>query len=158
MKKLGLSFVALLAFLLTTAIGLTQAAPLNCQDLLDANVYSCDVQTSFGGQFHDCFRFSSSPFALTVDGLFGQVEFCGCGARRSSRNPDFGASKDFECVTPAVGAFLGIAFGERISHRGILEGEATSEFGDTFVYQCVVDPTCELNGAAAAQGTGSWYK
>src|SRR5215510_14401827 len=45
-KKLGLSFVALLAFLLTTAIGLTQAAPFNCQDLLDDNVYSCNVQSS----------------------------------------------------------------------------------------------------------------
>src|SRR5882724_7211625 len=92
---------AFLTFALTAATGLRLAQAENCQDVLDNNVYRCQVKSDFDTPFEDCFRFTSpgvqsDKFDLFVDGL-GIVQGCSCKAGGSFNTPDFDASKEFQC-------------------------------------------------------------
>ena len=134
----------------------------NCQDLLDNNVYRCQVKSDFDTAFEDCFRFTSpgvqsQDFDLFTDGL-GEVLGCECKAKGSFKNPRFNKSNDFHCVNAreqAEGeAFLNIAFEGQVSaewdrgkKRGkrINNGQAVNEFGDSFVFQCKLDPACSVS-------------
>lgn len=119
------------------------AGQSTCEDVLNSNVYSCEVKSDFGTQFEDTFRFVSpgnlsEDFDLTVDGLPGQIQGCECKARGRFRNPIFNASPSFHCVSGS-GVFLGISFEGRATSRRIRRGEAVNEFGNSFVIQCELE-------------------
>jgi hypothetical protein len=131
------------------------------------------VKSDFGTTFSDCFQFispgqQSLDFDLAIAGL-GETLSCECKARGGFRYPQFAASRDYHCVTPAF-TFLGIAFEGRVQGpearepkvKGqgpkIKQGEAVNEFGDSFVYECVPDPQCGLVGPLRANPTGNPYR
>jgi hypothetical protein len=152
---------AFLTFVLTAATGLRLAQAENCQDVLDNNVYRCQVKSDFDTPFEDCFRFTSpgvqsDKFDLFVDGL-GIVQGCSCKAGGSFNTPDFGASKEFQCVTTGIDDF-GIAFNGRADGTQLKKGQAVNEFGDSFLFQCKLDPTCSIGGGAAVRGAGNPYQ
>jgi hypothetical protein len=110
MKKSLFVGSVFLAFALTAATGLRPSQAEDCQDVLDNNVYSCQVKADFGNEFSDCFRFfspgtQSDKFDLFVEGL-GQIQGCSCKASGSFGTPDFNASKEFECVTSGSGGWV----------------------------------------------------
>lgn len=115
-----------------------------CDTNVANKVYFCNVVSDFGGGFTDCFRFTSPGnislrFDLTIDGL-GDTLACSCDATGSSTNASFNASNNFQCTTtsaPAGG--LGIMFHGKTKGSKLKKGNAVSEFGDSFVFDCVLD-------------------
>ena len=150
-----------MVFALTTASGVRLAQAENCEEVLDNNVYRCQVKSDFGTAFEDCFSFispgdRSDKFDLFVDGL-GQVLGCSCRASGSFNSPAFDASKEFQCVTNGVDGF-GIAFNGRADRTQLKKGQVVNEFGDSFLFECKRDPTCAIVGGATAKGKGNPYQ
>jgi|SRR5262245_8907110 len=160
MKKSLFVGSVFLAFALTTASGLPLAHAENCQDVLDNNVYSCQVKADFGNEFSDCFRFfspgtQSDKFDLFVEGL-GQVQGCSCKASGSFGTPDFNASKEFECVTSGSGGY-GIQFSGKADGTRLKKGQVSDEFGNSYIFECKLDPNCSL-GSGLATSVGNLYR
>ncbi len=163
MRKSLLVGGAFLAFVLTAASGSRLARAENCQTVLGNSVYRCQVKSDFDTPFEDCFRFispgvQSDKFDLFVDGL-GIVQGCSCRAGGSFNTPDFGGSKEFQCVTTATGTDdFGIAFNGRADGTQLKKGQAVNEIGDSFLFECKLDPTCAIVGGATARGRKNPYQ
>jgi hypothetical protein len=155
--KSALLALAIVAFVSPRGV----AGASTCKDYLDNNVYSCHAKSDAGDDFTDCFRFTSpgvaSPdFDLAVD-TFGGPLACDCQATGSVKTPKFSASKVFECVSPSsIG--LGIVFSGKVSSTKIKKGQAVNEFGRSFLYECVVSPTCSAPLASVSSRGGSPYR
>ncbi len=161
MRKSLLVGGAFLAFVLTAASGSCLARAENCQTVLGNNVYRCQVKSDFDTPFEDCFRFTSpgvqsDKFDLFVDGL-GIVQGCSCKAAGSSNTPSFGTSKEFQCVTTGEDDF-GIGFDGKADGTQLKSGQAVNEFGDSFIFQCKLDPTCAIIEGATARGRKNPYQ
>jgi len=148
-------YIILITIFITGTLGVpNQSIAVNCQDLLNNNVYRCHVKSDFGSEFEDCFRFTSlgivsEDFDLNIDGLPWETLACECEAKGSFKKPVFNAGREFHCVNSQFvdpELLLNIAFEGDVVKKGkeIKEGEAVNEFGNSFVYECVIDPACEL--------------
>jgi hypothetical protein len=136
-----------------------------CQDRLADNVYSCNVRSDADARFQDCLRFSapgsiSEDFDLFSDN-FNDVLACDCKTRGTLDQPEFGTSLMFQCVSNVSQAF-NVAFQGRAGQSRITRGQAINSFGDSFVFECTIDPACELSvprataGAPAPPATSSY--
>jgi hypothetical protein len=126
-----------------------------CQDRLANNVYSCAIRSEAGARFQDCFRFSapgaiSDDFDLFSDD-FNDVVACDCRTRGTFEQPEFGTSLMFQCVSNASESF-NVAFQGRAGRNRITKGQAINSFGDSFVFQCSIDPDCDIGVAPAVAG------
>jgi hypothetical protein len=133
---------------------------------VDNHVYECQVQSSFGTAFTDCFRFASPGsqsrhFDLAVDGLPEQVQGCACQPTGTFLAPRFNASRTFVCVASGKSGGLGIEFQGTPAVGGLVidQGKAVSETGGSFAFLCAINPSCKLGGAAAVErGGGNLYQ
>lgn len=146
MRKSLFTMVGVCSFLFTCVAGPAKVLAANCQDLLANNLYRCRVNGESTGLFEDCFQFTSpgvvgSKFDLTIAGLEGTLE-CGCKATGSVLNPKFNASTAFLCGN----AEFGDAFEGKVSGNGkkISKGQVflNDDPDESFVFECVLDPTC----------------
>lgn len=138
------SFLVLtvLALALLTFVSLGHA---NCEDLLGDKIYRCQGKDEFYGEpFDECFRFNSTTptvsnkFDLTVDGLY-QTLGCSCKAKGNFKNPIWGGSNEWECVTPDSGYL----WAGKVAGKGkISKVHAAHASGSTWVFNCVIDPAC----------------
>ncbi|HZR81422.1 MAG TPA: hypothetical protein VFD92_10040 [Candidatus Binatia bacterium] len=82
---------------------------------------------------------------------------CDCRARGMSKHVQFGASTDFQCVTPP-NPDLQIAFTGRASAKGkrLANVQGVSELGESFFAECVRDPACSIE-SLAGPGARSRY-
>jgi hypothetical protein len=130
-----------------TTAAQTAEAQRNCEDVLNSNVYRCEVKSSFGTQFTDCFRFTSPGFQSQHFDLFpdllGEVLGCECKARGTFENPQFNESRFWHCAS-AGGAILGISFEGAAGQVKLFRTEAVNEFGDSFVFDCELDLACAV--------------
>lgn len=121
----------------------------NCEDLLGDNIYRCQGKNDSDGEpFDECFRFNSttptvsSMFDMTVDGL-GETLGCTCKAKGNFKNPIWGESKEWECVTPDTG----FVWAGKVAGKGkISKVHAADSSGRTYVFTCVIDPACVTSG------------
>ena len=100
------------------------------------HIFRVTVKSSFGTTFTDCFRFDvPAPGALTIDGFpFGPVTY-----RVGQLNQDVFR---FKAVSRSSQPFSIMWFGEEVEGLEQLNGEAVSEFGDTFVFSGPEVPSC----------------
>lgn len=118
----------------------------NCQTTLGNNSYACNVKSSFGTSFTDCYEFTSpgvtsanfDMFPVGLDATLG----CSCDPTGGSQNPKFNASPNAFNCTGVSGEeafdFAGKATSTKI--KGIIAGEN----GDSFVFSCTKQATaCE---------------
>jgi hypothetical protein len=121
------------------------ASTQTCATFLGSNLYSCNVIGEGPGAFHDCYQFSpgstgeqedmSSPLGL------GPVA-CDCSATGSTTNPKFDASKTaFICDGTSNG---GVAVVGKVAASGkkIVKGAIQLGTGSSYVFSCVLDPSC----------------
>ena len=77
------------------------AAAPTCVDLLAGKVFRCQVTTSFGRTFEDCYRFAApgtrSPELDLVTDLVDDRFGCACQPRGTLKRPVFGVTKAFTC-------------------------------------------------------------
>jgi hypothetical protein len=111
----------------------------------DGNAYRVEVFSSFGTQFQDCFSFNKTG-QLTIGG-FGQITY----------------RKDQLNYQPQEWQAEGDAGGFALSFHGTVRGtghtilaNGMNEFGETFIFQGVLDSACRLE--AKAKGSASPYK
>jgi hypothetical protein len=113
-----------------------------CQTLLGNNSYQCNVTSSLGGTFTDCFQFFSpgkvsSNFDLVVIGYNPFLHMgCACGAKGSLSKPTFNAGTNFVCDTGD-----GFNFGGKASKTKISKGFVESQSGSSFVFECTPSAT-----------------
>jgi hypothetical protein len=134
---------------------LTLAAASNggfCQvcetQVVSRTPYACQVKSSFGGDFQDCFQFVTphptvaNSFQLTVVAL-GDTLVCNCGAAGKFGAPKFDTSNSFFCATQEDGMNSTFVFlGNSINGgRALVKGQAFSEAGNQFVFTCKPDTT-----------------
>ena len=153
---------AFLAFALTIAAGVRLAQAEDCQEVLGNNVYRCHVKSDFGTEFSDCFRFFSpgflsGKFDLFVDGL-GEDQGCSCKTSGSFNTPDFDGSKEFQCVTSGFSGGLGIQFDGKADGTRLKKGQVVNEFGNSFIFECKLDPNCPFGQGAQVQGAENPYR
>jgi hypothetical protein len=140
-----------------------------CDGLLGDNVYRCQVKSDFGDPFEDCLRFNSSAptvsdmFDLSVDGLNpGAPLGCSCKSTGSFTSPKFNGSKEWVCVTPMTSADgVGYVWGGKVASKGkINHVYANGSMGDSFIFNCVIDPACIASPSLVdkvSSGTGITY-
>jgi len=135
--------------IMTLAAGSTVSFGQVCEAQLVARTpYLCDVKSSFGGEFQDCFEFLTphstvpSSFQLTPVGL-GDNLVCNCGASGKFGAPTFDSSSSFFCASQENGSGSTFVFlGKSIKGGKIIgKGQAFSEAGDQFVFSCKPDTT-----------------
>jgi hypothetical protein len=108
--------------------------------------YVCEVKSSFGGDFQDCFQFVTphptvaNSFQLTVV-MLGDSLVCNCGAAGKFGAPKFDTSNSFFCATQEDGmnstfVFLGTSIN---GGRALVKGQVFSEAGNQFVFTCKPD-------------------
>jgi len=119
---------------------------------VSGHIYQVTVKSSFGTTFTDCYRFDiPQPGFLTID-LLGQAIRYSHG-QLDPLPPLIPTS--FKAVS-LFGQPLSIMFfGEEVEGLERLNGEAVSEFGDTFVFSGLEVPACVLTLDPAA---GSPYR
>jgi hypothetical protein len=121
------------------------ASTQTCATFLGSNLYSCNINPEGGAPFHDCYQFSpgssgeqedmSSPLGL------GPL-LCDCSATGSTTNPKFDASKTaFMCDSTTNG---GAALVGKVAASGkkIVKGALLLDGGISYVFSCVLDPSC----------------
>ena len=112
-------------------------------------IFRVHVISSFGTSFGDCFRFDvPSPGLLTIDGLGQTITY-----RLGQLNQ---VPTSFKAVS-RFGQPLSIMFsGDEIIALQQLNGEALSEFGNTFVFSGLQTATC-VPGVVTSAATGNPY-
>jgi hypothetical protein len=113
------------------------STPANCETKLDNNSYDCNVKSSFGTSFTDCYEFTSpgtisSHFDLFPVGL-GTTLGCSCDPVGSFAKPRFNGSPNaFDCDggSPEAFDFAGIVTPTKI------KGHISSSVGDSFLFTC----------------------
>jgi hypothetical protein len=151
MKPVVLAVGCMTAIALT-AMGQGRAQAKSCTELLSSESYRCLVRSSFQTEFEDCLRFTtpgavSQNFDLAVQEL-EETLGCACRTRGSFRRPRFGTATDFHCVTPPEAANAA-SFAGKVAAKGrrLKKIQAVTSTGDTFVLECILDPTCDVGGA-----------
>ena len=134
--------------------GLVHAS--GCEELLGDNVYRCEVKSSTGSLNDDCLRFNStlpsesSKFDLSID-LLGDTLGCSCKTTGNFKNPVFDNSKEWVCTTPDTG----FMWGGKVAGKGkITKVYAIDSRGASFIFNCVIDPTCTTSGPTVRTLTG----
>lgn len=161
MKK-SFFLVVVLGLMLITFTG-TGNAQKNCEDLLGDTVYSCEAKNDTGETFPECLRFNSTApttgnFDLVVDGLGSNALGCSCKATGSFKKPKFDASKEWVCVTAdRVGPNGYTWWGKVASSGNIIKVSAAGSDGQSYVFNCVIDPACTSTPMIKAE-TSSAYK
>lgn len=98
-------------------------------------IYGVMVVSSFGTTFPDCFRFDTPGMGdLTIDGLGPAITY---RHGQLDTNP-----QQFKAVSRFGQPLSIMFFGEAVDPLNRLNGEAVSEFGDTFVFSGTSNPTC----------------
>ena len=143
MKGAALTWSTAVALLLVLGVGSSEAQ--NCQAILDQNLYRCRFNQQSVGRSEGCVQFSSpgpqlAPFQLVI--IDGDTYGCTCKATGTVAKPNFNASREFLCVqggTPAA------ALEGQVSKNGkkIRGGYGGSNDGDSVVFECALDPTCQ---------------
>ena len=164
MKKSFLFVVVLgLALITFTSAGNAQSS---CEYLLGDTVYSCEVKSESGDPLIDCLRFNSTApttsgnFDLIVDGLGSRNFGCSCKTTGSFKNPKFDASKEWVCVTTDQTDFNGSGYtwwGKVTSSGKIKKVYAAGSGGDTYIFNCVIDPAC-VPSLLSKPEVSSFYK
>ena len=144
---------ALLGLTLITFAGSGPVHATGCEELLGDNNYRCQGQADSTSPFETCLNFhstmsiKSSKFDLSVPSL-GNLG-CSCKAKGSSTTPVWDNSKEWVCTGDAEGGYV---FGGSVAGKGKLKKVyAVKNNGNSFVFNCVVDPTCS---ASAQNATG----
>ena len=148
MKYLGI--IGGLALTLAVA-GNVQIAWADCEERLDNNMYRCEVTSQFAPDmpFEICARFNSDTpvlgdFDLEIEGE--TTLGCSCETKNKKK---FKQSNKFLCVGPdddnvseSDGA---VAVGGKATSKGkkIKKGQIVFEDGESAIYTCKLDPTCE---------------
>ena len=154
--KSGLKYAA---FLTVAIVAMLQGASLaqSCENMLGNNLYLCDIKTDFATEFTDCFQFTSPgvvslDFDLYIYGL-GETLACDCKASGKFKAPVFSSTPFFHCVNENIGDInsLNVSFEGKAADGGdvIKKGQAVNEYGDSFVFICILDPTCGVIAQAA---------
>jgi len=142
MTKSVLTLGMLVALLLSLNVGSSQAQ--TCQDIVDNNRYRCQFSEEASAPFGGCFQFNSSTPTLSdkFDLQFGVPHGCTCKAKGKVAKPDFNAANEFLCVSH--GALGSQAIEGKVSGNGkkIKNGFFSNNGGNSFVFECEVDPTC----------------
>jgi hypothetical protein len=129
--------------LVVFSLGLARASNTSEPPDVTGNTYHVTVVSSFGTTFTDCFHFDvPAAGMLSIDGLgfpipykHGQLDAIGT---------------QFKAVSPSASGF-GIEFhGAETTALSLLNGEAVSEFGDTFVLSGPLTSPCTPSSAGAA--------
>jgi hypothetical protein len=150
MRKSLCTVGALTVFLLISAMHTASAK--TCQDLLDNNTYRCQLKPPPGTfePFEVCFTFIAEAPGTQLNFVLhliagGEVFplVCACKAGGSFQNPAFGTSKEFLCASSLHEGFTNLAV-EGVAGKDKISGQIVEETtGFPYVYQCVLDPTCE---------------
>jgi hypothetical protein len=114
-------------------------ARADCQSLVGSQLYRCEVLSSLGTRFSDCFQFRSrgfrsTGFKLLIEG-HGSVQSCACKIGGTFTRPRFGASTAFLCATPPS-ARTGLALEGTALSRLRIRGEAVNDLGIAFAFSC----------------------
>ena len=131
------------------------AAAPTCVDLLAGKVFRCQVTTSFGRTFEDCYRFAApgtrSPELDLVTDLVDDRFGCACQPRGTLKRPVFGLTKAFTCSGGGTSGLFTLTLAAKVAGKNqktkIRGGRGTNDAGDSFLFQCVVDPACQVAGA-----------
>ena len=124
----GLAFVINGAGLLHAQRQAAPAGPSN-------TIYQVTVVSSFGTTFTDCFRFDTPGMGdLTIDGLGPAITY-----RHGQLDSN---SERFKAVSRFGQPLSIMFFGEAVDALNRLNGEAVSEFGDTFVFSGTSTVAC----------------
>lgn len=113
-------------------------------------IYRVDVQTSYGTQFFDCFRFNRPGTGdLRVDGI-GTFAYQKGGLDKLPRK--------FKAVT--TGNSFEVAFHGSFSadYKQLLDGEGVSDEGDSFTFTGTSVTSCTASPDAAITRGGSPYR
>jgi hypothetical protein len=135
---------SLLGLALIIFAGSNSVHATGCEELLGDNNYRCQAQADWTSSFETCLNFhstmsiKSSKFDLSVPSL-GNLG-CSCKAKGSSTAPVWDDSKEWVCTGDAEGGFV---FGGSVAGKGKLKKVyAVKNNGNSFVFNCVVDPSC----------------
>jgi hypothetical protein len=138
------SLTVSLALALAVMAG-AQTAQANCEELLDNNHYRCQVQSDQGDAFEDCFIFSSPGNVSSQFDLFPVVldKTLGCGCKAKG-NDKFHEADAFLCVGPDEEEGQQVVFEGAVTGKGekIKKGQTIVSNGDSFTFECELDPSC----------------
>ena len=121
------------------------------------------VKNDSGETFPECLRFNSTApttgnFDLVVDGLSSNALGCSCKATGSFKKPKFDASKEWVCVTADRVGPNGYTWWGKVASSGkIIKVSAAGSDGQSYVFNCVIDPACTSTPMIKAE-TSSAYK
>ncbi len=103
--------------------------------------YPVSVVSSFGTTFMDCFRFDTPGMGdLTIDGLGPPITY-----RHGQLDTN---AERFKAVSRSGQPLSITFFGEAVDPLNRLNGEAVSEFGDTFVFSGTSSDACPTAASA----------
>jgi len=110
----------------------------NCQNTLGNNSYNCNVKSSFGAPFTDCYEFTS-PGATSIHfdmfpvGLNATLG-CSCDPTGGFQKPKFnGSPNSFSCDGTDGSEFFD--FTGKVTSKNI-KGHISADSGDSFVFSC----------------------
>jgi len=110
----------------------------SCQTTLDNNSYDCNVASSFGAPFTDCYEFispgsESTHFDLFPAGLDSTLG-CSCDPTGSEKSPKFNASSSaFDCDGTDGTEYFDFA-GKVTSKK--VSGHISANNGSSFLFTC----------------------
>lgn len=126
-------------------LGLAPFSQTNAQ--VTGKTFGVTVKSSFGTTFTDCFRFDNpQPGQLTIDTLGQTVTY-----RHGQLNQ---VATRFKAVSQFAQPLSIMFYGEEIEALEQLNGEAVSEFGDTFVFSGREERTCRTTTLSV--GSSPW--
>lgn len=133
-------------------IGSLSSASVASAHSPDGQSYRAAVFSSFNTQFSSCFVFDRLG-TLTVQGYGPEVY------RHDELNTQPEAWQATPSSSPIPSGFILSFHGTVGGNTGqIISGNAMSEFGDTFIFQGVVDPTCATQAARTAGAVSPFRK
>src|SRR5262245_27840596 len=99
------------------------------------HIFRVTVKSSFGTTFTDCFRFDlPNSGSMTIDGIGPPITYLVVQLNQDVFR--------FKAVSRFLQPLSIMFFGEEVEGLEQLNGEAVSEFGDTFVFSGPEVPTC----------------
>lgn len=145
MRKMVFTVGALTALWLVSVAGSDTASAKTCEDLLNSNTYTCQLKNDRGDDPESAtFKFTnpgsvSEDFDLNISNApWEDLDLaCECKAKGSFKNPTFGGSTLFHCVTVPASAFNLAVDGK--AGKDTLTGQMVDDSGTSRVYQCTLD-------------------
>src|SRR5262250_1658285 len=138
-----------IAALTILVLGLAPFSQTHAQ--VTRKTFKVTVKSSFGTTFTDCFRFDNpEPGQLTVDLLFQTITY---------RHGQLDKVKtSFKAVSLFAQSLSIMYYGEEVDALEQLNGEAVSEFGDTFVFSGHIERTCNANSVSPSVALSPWRR